>query len=50
MSDLTLEGHCASCEYWDRDDKDYGFCRRYPQTMKKLCVEWCGEYREACDE
>ena len=51
------ENNCEKCKYYLMIDSGYGYCRRYPPTIKKVSrkkdeityqlVEWC---RRICGE
>ena len=36
-------GHCRECR-WFASDPVMGQCKRYPQTLTKHALDWCGEF------
>ncbi|MGH7484891.1 MAG: hypothetical protein ACREMY_04685 [bacterium] len=39
---------CDCCEFFDGDPKSSslsGFCLRFPQSVRKAKIAWCGEFR-----
>jgi hypothetical protein len=36
---------CKNCLFFRGDAAIMGSCRRYPQTMNKFPVDWCGEFQ-----
>jgi hypothetical protein len=58
MADDVAVPSCATCDFYvaphviDRTVLERsgvvpkGFCQRYPQTLPKGPLDWCGEWRE----
>jgi hypothetical protein len=49
-----VEAYCKKCCAWKPDTrvsfKDFGYCCRFPATVRKHENDWCGEFKPELKE
>lgn len=44
MADTNRKDSCANCLFFVEEHRN-GSCKRYPESIIKGSLEWCGEFR-----